>query len=65
MKHVNSNIKIFHKLNYKKLFQPWFYKQYAKEIIPSYVLKNPIKRIITFKEFVNWVIKSDPDHMDL
>ena len=64
MKHVNSNNEIFQRLNYM-FFQLWFYKQYAKEIIPSYVVKNPIKRIITFKEFVNWVIKSDPDHMDL
>ena len=46
------------------LFQLWFYQNYAAKIIPGYKMVHPIRRKITFQEFIKWVIKSDPDTMN-
>ena len=39
--------------------------QYAKQILPDYKIQSPIKRVITFQEFVRWVISTNPDDMDM
>ena len=66
-KHVSS-LKYSLTLNISKylpFLQRWFYMQYAKQILPDYKMQSPIKRVITFQEFVRWVISTNPDDMDV
>ena len=63
MSHLDKTM-LKHSLNCF-LFQIWFYKDFASQIVKNYTeFENPLKRIITFQEFVQWVLRTNPNDMD-